>query len=266
MLYTRVFFKFFQPYHPVDVYIKVNPRDRRPTGEAEVTFASYDETMRALKYDRRHMNNRYIELFHESSRSHERRTGPHSPPPSPPLSYRHDDRREQIESKPYSRGYEPQKSYYNKAPVVPPSEFNSKPYQPGFKPAPNRYPARAISPPAPPRPPSPPKLPTSSQIYPPYQSKFFNANQTPPNDFTSFQSNYTPFGSLNRAAPVTQSAPPPQVPKASAPYLAANPYTSFVANNTPPLPPSIAPTTPYQNFHNRNVPYQSSMSQSKFSY
>jgi len=276
-------YHFFQPLRPLDVQIKVNPRDRRPTGEAEVTFATYDDTMRALEYDRKHMNSRYIELFHDIGR----RSGPHSPPSTPPHPHRYDERRELSDSKPFSSGYQIQKPYF-KAPVFPSNEYSSKAFPTGFKSELNRYPVRSMSPPAqqiipaPPRPPIPSRTPVppralmssrppsptkltinaSSQIYPPYQSKFFNPNQMPPNDFASFQNNYTPFGVLNRSAPVPPSAPPVQNSKPNMSHLTSNPYTSFAAHSTP---PPLAPTAPYQSFHNQNVNYQSSMSQSKFS-
>lgn len=251
-----------------------------------MTFASYDDTMRALKYDRKNMNSRYIELFHDSLRTSERRTGPHSPPPSPPhptMTNRYDER----DSRPYSSGFQAQKPYYNNPPSSS-SPYNSKPpqsFSSSYNSTSRRHPMPSNSPPAPPaRPPSPPKLPVkpSTQIYPPYQSKFSSANQTlPTNDISNFQNNYTPFGPLNRSTPLSvplqmpPSVPPAQIPKQSVPYLSSNPYTSFVANNNKsntnmpplvPMQPQIAPTASYKGFNNRSGAYQSNMNQSKFSY
>ncbi len=49
---------------PVDVFIKFN-QEGRPSGEAEVTFATEGEAKRALSKNKQNMQNRYIELFLE---------------------------------------------------------------------------------------------------------------------------------------------------------------------------------------------------------
>jgi heterogeneous nuclear ribonucleoprotein F/H len=49
---------------PVDVLIRFNG-EGRPSGEAEVSFASEGEAKRALSKNKQNMQNRYIELFLE---------------------------------------------------------------------------------------------------------------------------------------------------------------------------------------------------------
>lgn len=49
---------------PVDVFIRLN-HEGRPSGEAEVTFATEGEAKRALSKNKQNMQNRYIELFLE---------------------------------------------------------------------------------------------------------------------------------------------------------------------------------------------------------
>lgn len=225
--------------------------------------------MRALKYDRKMMNGRYIELFHELPSRDSRRTGPHSPPPSPPplLSQRHDER---IDSKPtFSSAYQPPNPYFS-APAPTKSQFSASKAPQSFSTSYNspssRFSSRPTSHQPPPRPQSPPKPPVKpvSQNYSSqFQPKFnFNTNTNTQNDFSNLQNNYTPFGPLNRAAPVTPSVTPTQSSKPTLPYLAPNPYTSFSSSNPPSLPQSTA-----KSFYNRGGgAYQSNMNQSKFSY
>ena len=47
-----------------DVVIQYN-KDGRPSGNAEVTFATEHEAQRALQKNKDNMQNRYIELFYE---------------------------------------------------------------------------------------------------------------------------------------------------------------------------------------------------------
>ncbi len=49
---------------PIDVFIRFN-QEGRPSGEAEVTFATEGEAKRALSKNKQNMQNRYIELFLE---------------------------------------------------------------------------------------------------------------------------------------------------------------------------------------------------------
>ncbi len=57
-----LFFKFFSPLKPVSVVI-LKGRDRRPTGEAEVEFATPTDAQRAMEKDKKYMGKRYVELF-----------------------------------------------------------------------------------------------------------------------------------------------------------------------------------------------------------
>ena len=47
---------------PVDIHIKLNA-ENRPSGEAEVTFASEGDAKRAMQKNKQNMQHRYIELF-----------------------------------------------------------------------------------------------------------------------------------------------------------------------------------------------------------
>jgi len=47
---------------PVDIHIKLNA-ENRPSGEAEVTFASEGDVKRAMQKNKQNMQHRYIELF-----------------------------------------------------------------------------------------------------------------------------------------------------------------------------------------------------------
>jgi RNA recognition motif-containing protein len=53
---------FFSPLNPSRVEILRN-RENRPSGEAECDFATYDELSEAMKFDKKHIGSRYIELF-----------------------------------------------------------------------------------------------------------------------------------------------------------------------------------------------------------
>merc|ERR1711976_348949 len=47
---------------PVDVFIHYNP-EGRPSGEADVSFATDGDAKRAMSKDKQNMQHRYIELF-----------------------------------------------------------------------------------------------------------------------------------------------------------------------------------------------------------
>ena len=47
---------------PIDIYIKENG-EGRPSGEAEVTFATEGDAKRAMQKNKQNMQHRYIELF-----------------------------------------------------------------------------------------------------------------------------------------------------------------------------------------------------------
>lgn len=53
---------FFSPLVPANVYLEYG-KDGRLNGEADVTFASYQDAQSAMKKDRATMQHRYIELF-----------------------------------------------------------------------------------------------------------------------------------------------------------------------------------------------------------
>ncbi|KAK2712479.1 hypothetical protein QYM36_011239 [Artemia franciscana] len=55
---------FFRPLRPVYINISYNDQGK-PSGEAYVEFATYDEAIRAMDLDKANMQNRYIELFME---------------------------------------------------------------------------------------------------------------------------------------------------------------------------------------------------------
>jgi hypothetical protein len=54
--------EFFQPLIPLNINLLFGD-DGRLSGEAEVEFSTTDDTNEALKYDRRYIGTRYIELF-----------------------------------------------------------------------------------------------------------------------------------------------------------------------------------------------------------
>lgn len=56
--------EFFDPINPTRVCIEYNERNRT-TGEADVDFSSANDAKEAMKYDRKHIKSRYIELFLE---------------------------------------------------------------------------------------------------------------------------------------------------------------------------------------------------------
>ncbi|KAH1001281.1 hypothetical protein HUJ04_013512 [Dendroctonus ponderosae] len=58
--------EFFRPTIPVTINILTEPSGR-PSGEADVTFASHEDAVRAMSKDKSHMSHRYIELFLNSS-------------------------------------------------------------------------------------------------------------------------------------------------------------------------------------------------------
>ncbi|KAL7676581.1 hypothetical protein ACOME3_002831 [Neoechinorhynchus agilis] len=58
---------FFRPLKPIRVQIRFDGRGR-PTGEAIAEFKSHDEACEAMKYDKRYIGQRYVDLTLESSR------------------------------------------------------------------------------------------------------------------------------------------------------------------------------------------------------
>lgn len=57
---------FFRPIEPVNVRI-IFENGGRPSGEADVEFATHEEAMKAMSKDKSHMSHRYIELFLNST-------------------------------------------------------------------------------------------------------------------------------------------------------------------------------------------------------
>lgn len=57
---------FFRPIEPVNVRI-ILENGGRPSGEADVEFATHEEALKAMCKDKSHMSHRYIELFMNSS-------------------------------------------------------------------------------------------------------------------------------------------------------------------------------------------------------
>ncbi|RLU15693.1 hypothetical protein DMN91_011448 [Ooceraea biroi] len=57
---------FFRPIDPVNVRI-ILENGGRPSGEADVEFASHEEAVKAMCKDKSHMSHRYIELFLNST-------------------------------------------------------------------------------------------------------------------------------------------------------------------------------------------------------
>merc|ERR1719445_2333301 len=51
---------------PVDVFIHYNG-EGRPSGEADVSFASVSDARRAMQKDKQNMQHRYIELFYSGN-------------------------------------------------------------------------------------------------------------------------------------------------------------------------------------------------------
>lgn len=51
---------------PVNIRL-LQDKSGRASGEADVEFASHDESVRAMSNDKRHMQHRYIELFLNSA-------------------------------------------------------------------------------------------------------------------------------------------------------------------------------------------------------
>lgn len=58
--------EFFRPVIPMTIHILSEPSGR-PSGEADVTFATHEDAVRAMSKDKGHMQHRYIELFLNSS-------------------------------------------------------------------------------------------------------------------------------------------------------------------------------------------------------
>ncbi|XP_076234436.1 heterogeneous nuclear ribonucleoprotein glorund isoform X2 [Calliopsis andreniformis] len=57
---------FFRPIEPVNVRI-ILENGGRPSGEADVEFATHEEAVKAMSKDKSHMSHRYIELFLNST-------------------------------------------------------------------------------------------------------------------------------------------------------------------------------------------------------
>lgn len=53
---------FFQPLSPISVTLTVG-RDGRPSGECECDFGSHSQAVEAMKYDKRFIGSRYVEIF-----------------------------------------------------------------------------------------------------------------------------------------------------------------------------------------------------------
>ena len=57
-------YTFFQPVRPVSIFFTQDPRNRgRPSGECECEFDSADTLAEAMKFDKKYIGTRYIELF-----------------------------------------------------------------------------------------------------------------------------------------------------------------------------------------------------------
>ncbi|XP_075209789.1 heterogeneous nuclear ribonucleoprotein H-like isoform X2 [Lycorma delicatula] len=57
---------FFRPVNPINIRILYDDNGR-PSGEADVEFATHDDAVRAMAKDKSHMQHRYIELFLNST-------------------------------------------------------------------------------------------------------------------------------------------------------------------------------------------------------
>ncbi len=62
MIIFMSMFQFFEPLNPINIEF-LKSRDRRPSGECQVYFGSHSEACEAMKYDKKFIGNRYIELF-----------------------------------------------------------------------------------------------------------------------------------------------------------------------------------------------------------
>jgi len=54
--------EFFAPLQPLQIHIIMNP-EGRPSGDAEVEFATAEDAKRAMNKDKANMQHRYVELF-----------------------------------------------------------------------------------------------------------------------------------------------------------------------------------------------------------
>ena len=61
-------------------------RDRRPTGECEVEFYSHEQALEGMKYDKKYIGTRYIELFLMSEPDYQAGHGSKTPPDNSMLS------------------------------------------------------------------------------------------------------------------------------------------------------------------------------------
>jgi len=66
--------KFFQPFSPVGIFIKMQD-DGRASGEADADFATHEDAEEAMTKDKNTIKHRYIELFLRSSYNNNRRSG-----------------------------------------------------------------------------------------------------------------------------------------------------------------------------------------------
>jgi len=55
--------EFFSPLEPANIVLEQKMRGQRPSGECHVFFATQDDINEALKYDKKYIGTRYIELF-----------------------------------------------------------------------------------------------------------------------------------------------------------------------------------------------------------
>ncbi|XP_066959796.1 heterogeneous nuclear ribonucleoprotein H3-like isoform X2 [Macrobrachium rosenbergii] len=57
---------FFRPLNPVNIHI-IMDNQNRPSGEADIEFATHDDAVKAMSKDKANMQHRYIELFLNST-------------------------------------------------------------------------------------------------------------------------------------------------------------------------------------------------------
>lgn len=76
---------FFRPVRPINISMLFDDRGR-PAGDADVEFATHEDAMRAMEKDKNNMQNRYIELFMNSSPSPPVGLPMPVPPPTQPYN------------------------------------------------------------------------------------------------------------------------------------------------------------------------------------
>lgn len=62
--------EFFRPLKVLNVMVLFDPASGRAMGEADVEFCSHDDAVEAMKKDKQHINDRYIDLFLDSHNSY----------------------------------------------------------------------------------------------------------------------------------------------------------------------------------------------------